>query len=230
MKKFLFKFPCRGRPEKFMSTLSKHVKSLSNKNEYKFIFSFDEDDTKMNNPEILNFLSELKINYEVNFDNNKNKIQAINANLENQIFDILVLIADDMLPNYENYDDIICNIFETSENGLDCVVHFNTARWSNTLDIWCVMGKEYYNRFGYIYHPDYKSIFCDNEYTEVSKILNKNIFSEICLFEHDHQTGDDTEVRNWHFNNEDWCVYENRKKNKFFLSVDHIINKEILNT
>jgi hypothetical protein len=32
-----------------------------------------------------------------------------------------------------------------------------------------IMGREYYHRFGYIYHPSYQGYFCDNEYTDVAR-------------------------------------------------------------
>jgi hypothetical protein len=217
MKKFLFKFPSRGRPEKFKSTLVKHIECLSNEHEYKFIFSFDNDDEKMNNDEIKDFIFNLGINYEVHYGDNKNKIEAINANLENQNFDILMLIADDMIPTRKNYDIIISDIFDVAPKGLDSTVHFYTARWADLLDIWCIMGKKYYDRFKYIYHPDYKSIFCDNEYTEVATILNSRVFSVESPFYHDYQTGDDTEIKNWQFNHEDWALHENRKSKNYDL-------------
>jgi len=212
MKKFLFKFPSRGRPDNFKTTLTSHINHLSNKHEYLFIFTFDNDDLSMNNDNIMGFIQNLNINHKIYYGDSKNKIEAINANLENENeFDILVLIADDMDPIIKNYDEIISNIFDKSNLGLDCTIHFNTARWADLLDIWCVMGKTYYNRFNYIYNPEYCSICCDNEYTEVAKFLNKQIFSETHLFSHNNIVGDETEVRNWWFNHEDWVTYERRK-------------------
>lgn len=222
---FLFKFPSRGRPEKFKTTLEKHLSCLSGNHNYKFIFSFDNDDPKMKNQEIIDFLDGLKIDYKVYYGDNKNKIEAINANLKYKRFDVLVLIADDMIPVIPNYDEVIYELLSNSEHGLDSMVHFYTGRWADILDIWCIMGKKYFNRFNYIYHPDYKSIFCDNEYTEVAKMLDRRIFSVISPFEHVHQSGDETEVKNWQYNNEDWQVYERRKKINFGLSDNEMINK-----
>lgn len=218
MKNFLFKFPSRGRPNQFKSTLLSHINHLSSQNNHKFLFSFDIDDQSMNNEEIREFIKNLKINYEIFYGENTNKVMAINANLKNQEFDVLVLIADDMIPIIKDYDILISESIDNSGHGLDCTVHFYTARWADLLDIWCVMGREYYDRFGYIYHPDYKSICCDNEYTEVSKILNKNVFISKSPFTHEWKHGDETEVRNWWFNSEDSQVYETRKLINFGLN------------
>ena len=190
----LIKFPSRGRPEKFKSTLLNHLRHLSGKHKIKFVFSFDEDDATMNNDDIRQFLKNLKIDYKVYYGKSKNKIEAINADMNHKRFDILILIADDM-------------------------IHFNTSMWADILDIWCIMGKKYYDRFKYIYNPEYKTINCDNEYTEVATMLNRRIFSEIMPFQHHHQTGDDTEARNWYFNNEDGVTYHRRKEKNFYINL-----------
>ena len=215
----LIKFPSRGRPEKFKSTLLNHLRHLSGKHKIKFVFSFDEDDATMNNDDIRQFLKNLKIDYKVYYGKSKNKIEAINADMNHKRFDILILIADDMIPSMENYDDAICNIFQNAEHGLDSTIHFNTSMWADILDIWCIMGKKYYDRFKYIYNPEYKTINCDNEYTEVATMLNRRIFSEIMPFQHHHQTGDDTEARNWYFNNEDGVTYHRRKEKNFYINL-----------
>jgi len=215
--KFLFKFPSRGRPNTFKETLKKHIDFLSNKNEYEFIFTFDNDDDKMNNDEIKEFIKRQNINYKIHYGNSKNKIEAINANIGDEDFDVLVLIADDMIPTIENYDEIIVDILTKSKHHLDSTIHFNTTRWSNILDIWCIMGKTYYDRFKYIYNPIYKSIYADNEYTEVAKLLDRCIFSEIFLFFHNYSEfiGDETERKNWVFNSEDEKTYNRRLLNNF---------------
>jgi hypothetical protein len=170
----------------------------------------------MNNEEIRNFINSLNINHQIFYGDNKNKIEAINANLKGQKFDVLILVADDMIPIVKDYDVVISNIIDESPHGLDIAVHLHTARWSDLLDVWCVMGKKYYDRFKYIYHPDYKSIFADNEYTEVATKLGKRVFSVHTPFYHDWDD-DDTAKKNYPYNTEDWHVYENRKQRNYDL-------------
>lgn len=220
---FLFKFPSRGRPQRFKEVLIKHLDHLSGKHNYKFIFSFDNDDSTMNNDEIVNFIKDLKINHEIFFGDNKSKIEAYNANLENQIFDVLILLQDDLLPELKNYDDIISDIFINSPYGLDCVIHFNTKRWCQLLNIWNIIGKKYYDRFNYIYYPGYKSISCDNEFTEVSKMLNRSIWSSLEPFSHNWVGGDDTEKKNWYFNADVDRLFWERRKINYGLSNNDIV-------
>jgi len=53
----------------------------------------------------------------------------------------------------------------------------------NTL---CILGKEYYKRFGYIYNPEYKSFYADNEFMLVGNILKKQTFKDLCIIKHVH--------------------------------------------
>ena len=55
-----------------------------------------------------------------------------------------------------------------------------------------VIGKPYYERFGYIYHPDYKCVYCDNEFMEMSRILKKSIYIDKLIIKHDHVTVHDS--------------------------------------
>jgi hypothetical protein len=218
--KILIKFPSRGRPEKFKKVLLLYYENLEKKKDTKFVFTFDNDDNSMKSNEIKNFIKDLDLEYEIFYGESKNKIEAINANLENKIFDILILAADDMIPVVKNYDTEIIKHFENSTYKLDCILHTHSVRWSDKLDINCILGWDYYKRFNYIYHPSYKSIFADNEYTEVSKLLKRNVFTpNFCPFYHDWKGGDETEIKNFQFNHEDWLVYEERKKNNYDLNL-----------
>ena len=43
-------------------------------------------------------------------------------------------------------------------------------------------GRAYYDSLGYIYHPSYKSLFCDNEQTEVGLRDGKLVKVDVELF------------------------------------------------
>jgi hypothetical protein len=54
------------------------------------------------------------------------------------------------------------------------------------LNTMCILGRKYYERFNYIYHPEYRSLFCDNEFTEVANNLGKQKYFDLVLFKHEH--------------------------------------------
>jgi hypothetical protein len=49
------------------------------------------------------------------------------------------------------------------------------------------MDRTYYNRFGYIYYPEYRHMFCDTEMSHVGALLGRTITSNI-VFPHRHYT------------------------------------------
>ena len=215
----LIKFPSRGRPDKFKDTFNTYVNLASNLHNIQFVCSFDEDDILMNNIDIKNFLNNHKFPIHYYYGNSSNKIEAINADM-NKIdyeYDILILAADDLYPVQENYDDIIVQDMLENHPDMDGCLHYMNPNWEEKLDIGCIMTKKYFDRFNYIYHPSYKTIYCDNEYMDVAKLLGKHRYVPKQIFMHNYVVSDPTADRNWIYNNEDEKNYNHRKQNHFYL-------------
>jgi hypothetical protein len=49
-----------------------------------------------------------------------------------------------------------------------------------------ICDREFYDSKGYVYHPSYKSIYCDDEQTHVSKLIGAYRFIDLQIFEHRH--------------------------------------------
>jgi hypothetical protein len=75
---------------------------------------------------------------------------------------------------FYGFDQIIRMQFE--DNDFDKLIHLPDSDAKEALATMYIAGKTFYNRFGYIYHPSYKSVWCDNEIMEVAKILGKYKF------------------------------------------------------
>ena len=186
--KILIKFPTRNRPEKFLKTLNQYYSMVNDIDNIRVIVTCDADDVSMNNSEMISTLNTFK-NLSYFFGNNETKIEAINADMVDD-FDILILGSDDMIPVFDGYDSLIRNLFAEHFPDGDGVLWFDDGTQGNRLNTLCIMGKKYYDRFGYIYHPSYKSLYCDNEFTEVSKRLGKVIFIDKCIIRHEHPNND----------------------------------------
>ena len=83
-------------------------------------------------------------------------------------------------------------------------------------------GKKYYDRFGYIYHPHYNSVWCDNEFMDVGNILKKQTYIDEVIIEHQHPDwgyGLRDEIHTTNQMNEqyDFMVYNKRKSINFEL-------------
>jgi len=182
--KVLVKFPTRSRPDKFFYALDKYYELAENLDDMVFIITCDIDDVSMNNIDVINRLKKYK-NLKVYFGTSTNKIEAVNANIE-EGFDVLILASDDMVPVHKGYDVVIRQqMFKYFPDG-DGALWFNDGHQGTNINTLPIMGKAYYDRFGYIYHPSYKSVYCDNEYTEVGVSLKKLIYFSNCIIEHVH--------------------------------------------
>lgn len=220
--KLLIKFPTRSRPEKFFSVLDKYYNLLDDLENTKFIISCDSDDKEMNCVDIINKFNHYK-NLNFFFGNNKNKVEAINADMIDDDFDIILLASDDMIPQEKGYDTIIKQSFKKFFPDTDGVLWFNDGYQGQNLNTLCILGKKYYQRFGYIYNPTYVSLWCDTEFTDVSKILNKVKYIPHVIIKHEHpvwlgEKWDDLQVKNDSYNNSDMINYKTRKEKNFYIT------------
>jgi len=198
MKKLLIKFPTRNRPEKFKKVLQLYIDMLSGKHNVRFVVTMDEDDSTMNTQEIKEWLNSLPVNIKYNYGHSKTKIQAVNADLDGEEADVLLLASDDMIPQIKNYDDIIFQGFEQVFPNFDGAIKFNDALRNDDLMTLCVMGWPLYKQLGYIYHPEYTSLYADTEQTLVLKKMGKFAISDVCLIQHQWTPApwDDLHARN----------------------------------
>jgi hypothetical protein len=85
------------------------------------------------------------------------------------------------------------------------------------------MGRKMYESFGYLYHPVYKSLFCDTEFTDLCKgsLASKCTYIPYMLIRHEHpgtgfpQRFDALYARNNSFFNTDLMTYVSRKTYKY---------------
>jgi len=168
--RILLKFPTRSRPALFKSTMQTYIdRSVTNP---LIVVSIDHDDPTMNNRPMTDWMEERGIQYHIG--RSRTKIQAINANIPSEGWDILVLGSDDHIPVIEKWDLVVMHAFDTmAPNAEPCQLWFKDIRQEamNKGEQVCfmpVMNRACYNLDGYIYHPSYESLWCDNEQTEVN--------------------------------------------------------------
>jgi hypothetical protein len=182
----LVKFPTRGRPDKFFTVLDRYYHGAKRKNLTSFIITCDQDDPTMNNDSVRSRLLKNYKNLTFYYGNSKSKIEAINNDMNHAPpYDIIILASDDMVPEVKGYDEIIRQQMAKHFPDTDGVLWFYDGyrRDFNTLSI---LGRKYYERFNYIYHPSYKSFWCDNEFTDVAESLGKQKFIDQIIIRHVH--------------------------------------------
>lgn len=219
--KILVKIPTRSRPTQFLDLLQNYI-NLSKDKSIQYLISIDQDDYSMNNKQVIESLTHPNII--LNIGSSISKVHAYNRGIvDNFIWDILVVSSDDMVCIKEGWDEIIKQNMKHHFKDTDGVLWFNDGYVGNKLNTLPIIGRYYYERFGYVYHPTYASLFCDNEFMEIANKLGKQIYIEETLFRHDHYANnskikcDDLMKRNEGFYYRDKKNYESRKKINFGL-------------
>ncbi len=183
--KLLFKLPTRERAHKIFKVLDLYYDKLSYVLPYEFVLSCDLDDLTMNNSEVLAKLKNYP-NLTIHFGPRVSKIEAVNRDIEQHLdFDILIVLSDDMTPIVKNYDLEIANLLLKSFPDLDGTLNLFDGHVRQELNTLPIMGKKYYQRFNYVYYPEYLSVFCDLEFTLISRLLQREIYSDQLLIRHD---------------------------------------------
>ena len=225
--KLLVKFPTRNRPLKFFQTLSQYQHQRTTDMVH-FMITIDEDDERMTSHQSIRQMTMWgNLSYQI-APAGVGKIGAINYGMSDVIdnYDIILLASDDMIPIVKGYDQIIIESMMRMYPDTDGVLWFNdgfrgmdSAHPLNTL---CILGREYYKRFGYIYQPDYKALWCDNEFMDVATMLGKQTYIDEVIIRHEHpmNVGSRTDRMNERDNNlytQDGELYRQRKATNFDL-------------
>lgn len=114
---------------------------------------------------------------------NDSAVGAVNKAAEIAGGDIFIVVSDDFdCPR--NWGSTILKVTRGRKDFV-LKVHDGVQTWIATLPI---MDRDYYNRFGYIYHPNYQHLFCDTELTHVADCLSRLFFHNEILFRHNHHT------------------------------------------
>jgi hypothetical protein len=160
--------PSRHRIKQALATREKWLLRADNPVEY--IFSFDSDDDT-----IPSYVGGLR-------SPNKTAIEAINAAALNATGNLFIVVSDDFdCP--EHWDTLLLKEIGGEE---DFVVKTQDGI-QKTLITLPILDRKYYNRFGYIYHPDFLHMGSDVEFTAVAHMLGRVINSDL-MFEHLHYT------------------------------------------
>lgn len=171
--------PSRSRPDQSAKTIHKWINSASNIHNLELIVSCDINDPLLGEYESLYSLTIFK-NNPVVANENSSAIDAINYAAKISTGEILIVVSDDTdcIPGWD------MEILKEVSGKYDWILKTQDGiqPWIITMP---VMDRAYYNRFEYIYYPEYKHLFCDTELTCVADITERKIVSGL-TFPHKH--------------------------------------------
>lgn len=219
--KIICKFPTRGRPQRFLTTLRGWIENATSPKDVTFVVSYDYDDATMT-PEIIAQTQGLACEVRCYAGNSKTKVEAVNADMGRLLgWDAVLVVSDDMFCVRKGWDDFIRQkMAEFHPDGDGALWIHDDTKQRLICTLSCMTWK-FYKRFGYIYHPTYKSFWSDNEFTDVARGLGKLPFIDAPIASHQHPAWnkgmepDATYKRNNPYWAEDSKNYERRKAHGF---------------
>lgn len=228
--KILIKYASRGRPDLYKQSIENITQSIKTDN-YNILVTADRDDLTMYDTDILEFNKKYP-KVKAIYGYSVSKVHAINRDLERleefgfADFDLLINFSDDMKFVVNGWDEIMVNLIKQRwPDTLDFFAHFNDGYVGDKLPTMSIMGREYYERFGWIYAPFYKGFSCDAEAMFVAQMLEKHHYFETLLFKHLHPSNDPQNVPsdatyqlNDKFGHPDTEMYFKRKAKLFYVN------------
>lgn len=195
--KILFIYPTRSRRYNFLRGIDSIKKNLSNHKDCHVLITVDDDDEKMHPLPVLDGL-----NYSYVTGKSESKVHAINRGLDQvpenfKDWSVLICMSDDMTFIERGFDSTIKESFKKYSQPFDLggevvyrwdmnqFIHFPDGNRSDLCTM-SIIGRDYYERDGYIYNPEYKSLFCDDEAQQVAKIRGCYKYVDKQIFKHLH--------------------------------------------
>ncbi|MBS1586679.1 MAG: glycosyltransferase family 2 protein [Bacteroidetes bacterium] len=172
--------PSRSRPAMAAEPALKWLDNCRDANNVEYILSLDDsDETAGEYREIfLPFAEKVKIIQQ----NSTSIVEATNAAALHSSGRILLVSSDDFdCPKH--WDELLLTALKDKE---DFLVKTNDGLQPFIITL-PIMDRAYYNRFGYIFYPGYKHMYCDTEMSCVGHMLERTITLDI-LFPHRHYT------------------------------------------
>ncbi len=164
--RLLIKFPIRARRDSFLEAFDLYAR-LSTTNP-EFLITTDTDDSPMRKPWVWDKVRGYGLPVTIISGAPAGKIDACNRDLpeHDSAWTTVLLASDDMRPIVQGYDQIILDEMAKHFPDDDGALWFKQPP-QDRVNFVEVVGRERYRQFGYIYPPCYKSLFSDNEQTDV---------------------------------------------------------------
>ncbi len=218
--KILLKLPTRQRRIKFFDVLDRYRLMATDPANIRWVATCDEDDREMNTGGVRSLLQNMGV--EVHYGPARTKIEACNADIPSDGWDILVLASDDMIPQVQGWDEIIREQMKVCFPDLDGILNFHDGHQGDRINTLPVMGVNWYRRWGYVYNPIYQTMYCDTELTEVSRMFGKEIYLDKVIIEHRHPYSGAIPMDDLYIRNNDSAfdsnIYRERKANGFYVN------------
>jgi len=183
----VFHIASRGRPEQLIRAINKLVNNIAKPKSYLISIAADTDDPTVYNKQFVQQLvGHIKLGrLVIDFATPKGKIAAMNRiNFKNKKWDILVHLNDYVEIEKKGFDDTIRDQVQAHPKSLTLFPSSNT----NGFEIYYLkaVSKAFYDKYGYIYHPELWGNFHRAELIERATASNTIYYSKETFFNFPH--------------------------------------------
>lgn len=183
--KILFKLPSRSRKVKMFSCID-NIISMARHDDYKIQLTLDYDDKEVIGNDVKERIASYGDKVYALWGKAENKIHAVNKDMEfSGDWDICCVHSDDFWITKPGFDQSIIDNMRNNFPDLDGVLHYPDQKIGKKFITYSILGRKYFERFNYLYYP-YISVYADNEFTDVSKILGRYKYVPENYLEHRH--------------------------------------------
>lgn len=211
--KFSLIHPSRNRVARAEDAVREWTSRFSGVHECEHIMSVDADDPQMDGYAALAARHGLRLVV----GHNRTMVEAVNRGAEHATGDLLIVVSDDFgCP--AAWDVALAAV---ADGALDRAVLVDDGLGARIMTL-PIIGRAFYARQGYVYHPAYISMFADDDLTAVARRDGLLVDATHLVFPHRHfsaalSASDDTYARQnsgrawWH----GWRTFEKRKGGEF---------------
>ena len=187
-KKFTLVHPSRGRPMQAGKCIRQWLRNASGHNDIEYVLSLDIDDAS-NYVGVVNDLRD--VDCKVCIGVNRSVVDALNVGAKEATGDVLIYLSDDFeCPVDWDLDieeavgrDRFLGIYPM--DGKQWVLRVHDGNQDKTCTI-SIMSRSYYKALGYMYYPEYFSVYVDNDFTEEAEARGVLIDGMHLVFNHNH--------------------------------------------
>jgi hypothetical protein len=159
--------------------------AIKNLNTYDVLTIADEINAQLSQPQLTEVVistprQPIDVKYHSDISIETSSARLINSNLDKYKWDIVLPITEPFIP-LPNFDDKIREQYQKAYPALNGVLWLNDGAQQAICTL-PVIGRKYYEEFGYVYNPAYANKNFDKEFTEVLKIKKSYTYINDALF------------------------------------------------
>jgi len=210
-KRLLVRMPTRGRPAQALRVLADYRSMAGMPITLEVVI--DEDDETMLAAPALQRMNALGC--VITVGKHESKIEAVNGGRVTE-WDVLLLASDDMQPVQQGWAVEVMRAMEEHWPHLDGAIYQDDSYAHKRCVTLPIIGKRFYDQFGFVYEHEYASLVCDVEQHELWTAMGRLIYVDRALITHKHPAAgqaakDALYERNDALHSADQAVYEKRK-------------------